>query len=345
MFHETNFRSTPIRDLQLTVAGTRLAPILDRFRSELLHVGIQQVTPSFYLSTDWGVVFGSISIGIPFYLAHPELQSLHAERVGHVEGFSAGDILRYLRHEMGHVMNYAYELYEDEAWVKLFGAITQPYLEEYHPEPFSTNYVRHLPGWYAQKHPDEDWAETFGVWMTPGQSWRSDYAHWPAARAKLQYCETKMAELRSVAPPVTATELDEDVENLPFSVDEYYTRPAADESEFPPGIDGALRSVFEDWGDPEESDAAVPRRSAAQLLLQLERTLMADVFRWTGHFPEHTRALVRSLAKRADEMQQVYPEDREVAAIAGIAAFVTSLAMTHVFRGSYAPETSTRPKA
>jgi hypothetical protein len=263
--------------------------------------------------------------------------------VGHVEGFSAVDILRYLRHEMGHVMNYAYKLYDDEDWVKLFGAITQPYVEEYNPEPFSTNYVRHLPGWYAQKHPDEDWAETFGVWMTPGQAWRNDYAHWPVALAKLQYCERRMVELRSVAPPVTATELDEEVENLPFSVDEYYARPTADQSEFPPGIDGALRSVFEDWGQPEESDAAVPRRSASQLLVRLERTLMADVFRWTGHFPENTRALVRFLAKRADEMQQVYPEDRETAAIAGITAFVTSLAMTHVFRGSYAPAASSKP--
>ena len=53
-----------------------------------------------------------------------------------------------------------------------FGSITQPYLEEYRPEPFSRRYVRHLPGWYAQKHPDEDWAETFAVWMTPGLDWR-----------------------------------------------------------------------------------------------------------------------------------------------------------------------------
>ena len=33
--------------------------------------------------------------------------------------------------------------------------------------PFSPRFVRHLPGSYAQKHPDEDWAETFAVWMTP----------------------------------------------------------------------------------------------------------------------------------------------------------------------------------
>ena len=97
--------------------------------------------------------FGTVVIGIPFYLARPELTELHGEEVGHIEGFSRQDILRYLRHEMGHVINYAYKLYDEEDWVKLFGSITQPYLEDYRPQPFSRRYVRHLPGWYAQKHP------------------------------------------------------------------------------------------------------------------------------------------------------------------------------------------------
>ena len=77
---------------------------------------------------------------------------------------------------MGHVVNYAYRLYEEEDWVKHFGSITQPYLEAYRPEPFSRRFVRHLPGWYAQKHPDEDWSETFAVWMTPHLDWRREYA-------------------------------------------------------------------------------------------------------------------------------------------------------------------------
>ena len=42
-------------------------------------------------------------------------------------------MLRYLRHEMGHVVNYAYQLYDREDWVRLFGSITQPYVEEYRP--------------------------------------------------------------------------------------------------------------------------------------------------------------------------------------------------------------------
>src|SRR4029453_6448977 len=125
--------------------------------------GITRVRPHFYLSTEWGVPSGSVSIAIPFYLARLVLIVLPARRLGHVEGANRPDILRYLRHEMGHVVNYAYQLYEEEDWVKHFGSMTQPCLEEYRPEPFSRRYVRPLPGWYAQKHPDEDWAETFAV--------------------------------------------------------------------------------------------------------------------------------------------------------------------------------------
>src|SRR4051794_1952721 len=177
--------AVPIRELGLAIAGSLLEPILAELEAELERAGIRRLRPRFYLSTEWGVPEGTIAIAIPFYLARPELTALHAERVGHVEGVGRGDVLRYLRHEMGHVVNYAYRLYETDEWIELFGPITQPYLEEYQVEPFSRQYVRHLPGWYAQKHPDEDWSETFAVWMTPGLDWRVGDGGWPIAHAKL----------------------------------------------------------------------------------------------------------------------------------------------------------------
>src|SRR5258706_7997561 len=111
---------------------------------------------------------------------------------------------------MGHVLNSAYRLYDDEAWVRQFGAITQPYVEAYRPEPFSRRHVRHLPGWYAQKHPDEDWAETFAVWMTPGLDWRAEYGHWPLDPGQLEYCERTRAPLPGSETVVTAAGPDEE---------------------------------------------------------------------------------------------------------------------------------------
>ena len=216
-FHESNLWSTPIRDLGLTIEGTRLEPLLAEFREELRRIGLTRVRPSFYLSTEWGVPFETVAIAIPFYLARPDLTALHVERTGHLEGFDRSDILRYLRHEMGHVVNYGYRLYDDEEWVKQFGSITQPYGEEYRPEPFSRRYVRHLPGWYAQKHPDEDWAETFAVWMTPGPDWRAEYGGWPVAAAKLAYCERTIQRLIERDPVVTDASLDEDVGEIEYS--------------------------------------------------------------------------------------------------------------------------------
>lgn len=337
-FRESNLFGAPIRDLGLSIAGTRLEPIIHEFEAELLAVGITRLKPQFHLSTEWGVPFQTIVIGIPFYLARPELTALHGEEVGHIEGFNRNDVLRYLRHEMGHVVNYAYKLYELERWIEQFGSITQPYVEDYRPQPFSRRFVRHLPGWYAQKHPDEDWAETFAVWMTPKLDWRKDYSDWPTALAKLEFCDATMAHINSIDPLVVAVELDEDVGDLTYSLQQYYKQQPAESLPAAAGLDGALRAMFDDLESFEERGSQSETRPAGPLFRKLERQLMAEVFRWTGHFPEKTRSLMRFLAQRADALQQVYPAKAEADATIDITVLVTSLAMNHVHRGSYFPE-------
>jgi len=61
------------------------------------------------------------------------------------------------------------------SWRVTFGIFSLPYNEEYLPTPFSMSYVRHTPAWYAQKHPDDDFAETFAVWLDPESDWRKAY--------------------------------------------------------------------------------------------------------------------------------------------------------------------------
>jgi hypothetical protein len=327
--------SRPIRDLGLAIAGSPLEAVLQEFARELERAGIRRVRPRFYLSTEWGVCEGTVAIAIPFYLASPELTALHEERVGHVEGSGPADILRYLRHEMGHVVNYAYRLFDTTEWVETFGAMDRPYLEEFRLEPFSRQFVRHLPGWYAQKHPDEDWSETFAVWMTPGLDWRADYAEWPDALAKLQYCDRTMAALADRDPVVTSDETEEDVGTLTESVERFYEVDPSPADALPAGLDVALRSIFEDLAATAASADPAPRRMASALIRRLERDLMADIYRWTGHFPERTRPLLRRLAERADALVLVYPEDQDVRAAVALTTLVTTLAMNHVLRGSY----------
>src|SRR5262249_29133903 len=136
-----------------------------------------------------------------------------------------------LRHEMGHVINYAYQLYGRADWIDLFGSIEQEYLEEYRPEPFCSRYVRHLPGWYAQKHPDEDWAETFAVWLTPGNDWRAGDADWPVSLAKLDWCDRTMQDLNRRDPVLTAIDPDDDVRDWDETVQGYYENDEDEDGE------------------------------------------------------------------------------------------------------------------
>ena len=329
-FREAKLGEVPIRELGLRIAGTPLEPILAEFEAELRAVGLTRVRPRFYLSTEWGVPFETVAIAIPFYLARPDLAELHADRTGMIEGEGREEILRYLRHEMGHVVNYAYRLYERPEWIERFGAITQPYEDEYRPEPWSTRYVHHLPGWYAQKHPDEDWAETFAIWMTPDADWRADYATWPEALRKLELCDALMRTVAPTEPLVTDDELDEDVGEIDYSIEDFYEDSLPAYGEFPPGLDGALRAIFLPPSRDRDCRAGVVIRRHA-------RALARSVFTWTGHFPEQTRALLEHLASRADALGLTCPDVHEPQVIVALTAFVTSLAMNHVHRGSYLP--------
>ena len=335
-FHEAKLGEVPLAQLGLRIAGTPLEPVLAAFDRELTAAGIHTLRPRYYLSTEWGVPFETIALAIPFYLAHPELAELHAERTGMVEGHDPDEILRYLRHEMGHILNYAYKLYDRPDWIERFGAITQPYLDDYRPEPWSRRYVHHLPGWYAQKHPDEDWAETFAVWMTPGRDWRAEYASWPEALAKLEACDRLIAEIAGQEPTVTDDELDEDIEELDFSAEQFYRDTVPGDLTLPPGIDGALRAIFIDLprGAVVEAEGLRP---AAGLIRRHARAIARSVFTWTGHFPEPTRALLQELAVRAEAETLAYAEAHEAAVLVALTAFVTSLAMNHVHKGAYLP--------
>jgi hypothetical protein len=332
-FEETKALKVPIRDLNLTIAGTSLEPILASFERELETVGIKKLHPRFYLSTEWGVPYDTIAIAIPFYLARPELTLLQAEQACHVEGSGPKDILRYLRHEMGHVVNYAYRLHETKEWLERFGPMNRPYEEEYRPRPFSREFVHHLPGWYAQKHPDEDWAETFAVWETPGHDWRTEYAKWPGALRKLEYCDRTMREILDRDPVMTTLELDNDVSNISESLDQYYrgTVLGGAPSERPQGLEQMLSAVF------AETDPAGVRLAASDLIRRVERDLPGSVFQWTGHMPERTRWLLGTLAELADTMGLTYPVDQEQGLMIALTSLVTALAMTWLQSGRYVP--------
>jgi superoxide dismutase len=182
--------AAPVASLELRPLGV-LAECLQILDRELAERGIM-FRPNFVLGEPamWATD-RAITINLPFYLANPTLWRL-AER-GDRPVYTADTLLRDLRHETGHVLGYAFELWRTPAWVGAFGDFRQPYRDEYKPDPRSTQHVNYttdsLRGHYAQKHPDEDWAETFAAWLDPASNWAEQYRGWPGALAKLQYVE------------------------------------------------------------------------------------------------------------------------------------------------------------
>jgi hypothetical protein len=192
---------SPVKDLGLTLKGSSLEAMVRKLYRELRmrRLGFM---PEVYLTDSWGCPDRVPVMGVPFYLADPRLVRIEVEKTGEVENARA--IMSFLRHEAGHAYNYAYRFFELREWGAVFGSFWKPYRESFLPEGHSKDFVRHLKvgglGFtYAQKHPDEDFAETFAVWLTPGGNWRRKYRGWPAYR-KLEYLDRLMGQIRGRSP-------------------------------------------------------------------------------------------------------------------------------------------------
>jgi hypothetical protein len=313
-----------IKDLQLQLSGTPLERLIQQLYAELEAKGID-LRPQCYLSDEWGCPDGIPVIGIPFYLANPQLQSIEGELGGSVE--SEREILMYLRHEAGHAFAYAYRLYDTPAWKQLFGDYNQPYNEEYKPKPFSRRYVNHIPGWYAQKHPDEDFAETFAVWLTPGLDWRHRYRNWPALK-KLTHVDALGQELGHKPAEVRLGTHDVDADQMEETVADYYrSRELTERADLEIGekLDQELFLLFEPPG-------AAPL-AASQLLTDERQTLIQAASQYTGVQRAVVRSVVDHLIARTEQLKLTAQADRASAYITRASSLVTALAMNDLYTG------------
>jgi hypothetical protein len=232
--------SRKISELLLKMEGTHLEGLILRLHKELEAAGIA-FKPNIYLSDSWGCPDEVPVIGVPFHLADPALCDLLGQMYG-IEVEDDATVMAILRHEAGHAFNYAYRLYDTPEWKTLFGPFSQPYQEDYQVDPSSTRFVHHLEGCYAQKHPDDDFAETFAVWLTPDLHWQTAYTDTPALE-KLQYVQRVTAEYGGKPPIVTGGRVDMPVEEMNMTLSEWYEtvyRDRIDQDQLtqivPPGV-------------------------------------------------------------------------------------------------------------
>ncbi len=266
-----------LSDLKLKIEGSPLEPQIEQLYKELAGHNLL-FRPYCWLSDDWFTPDGIPGIAIPFYMAHPRLAKLEENQMLEAEGWSPDWCLRILRHETGHAIENAYRLRRRRQRRQLFGKSSQRYPEYYTPKPYSKSFVVHLDMWYAQSHPDEDFAETFAVWLNPESPWRERYAGWPVIK-KLEYMDELMKELAGAFPLVTTKELVDPLSKLKKTLREHYkqkrdhyglTHPAFYERD--------LRKLFSDSSDHSGNMTAV------RFLHRIRKEVRRKVAAWTGEY-------------------------------------------------------------
>lgn len=294
-YDEESLLDLKLSELQLSLEGTWLEEMIERVLGELEARGLNLV-PHFWLADEWCSPEGVPGVGLPFYLAHPRLMRLEKKMMFEVEGATKADCLKLLRHEVGHAFDHAYGLSRKKRFREAFGP-TRPYPTEYNPNPRSKKFVQHLPGWYAQSHPAEDFAETFAVWLTPRSRWQTRYAGWPALK-KLNLVSDMMEEL-SCAPPKSKTRQKPwSLPKLRYTLRTHYERRR---QRFQPGFpdlyDNDLRKIFSSENTYRKNE------TAASFLRRHRAAIREQVAEFTGEYQLTVDQELKNIIGRCKELK------------------------------------------
>jgi len=319
---------TPVSKLSLAVDGSPLERYVRRLSREM-EAKRFRFKPEVYLTDGWGCPDRTPVIGIPFYLADPRLVRLEEEQTGEVE--DPRTIMMLLRHEAGHAVNYAYRLWRRPSWGEIFGRFSKPYRDSFRPDRMSRHYVRHIAVYpygrtYAQKHPDEDFAETFAVWLTPRSGWRQRYRNWPVIR-KLLYVDRLMKDIRRDLPESRSSRRLLPVDRMNLTLAEHYGKKAERFRRDARGyVDDSLRDAF-----PASRGQVL--RPAAALFRRYRERLVERVVHWSVLTPAEAETLVRKLEARAAALKLSYRPGAEGERLMDVVSLVIALALDYAYTG------------
>jgi len=285
-----------LADLPLTIEGTVLEGRIAKLAAELGARDLR-LPIHYYISTEWFTPEGTTSMAVPFYLTHPRLERLEKSQMLEVEGGDEEWCMRILRHEAGHLIDNAHRLRLRKRRRELFGPSSSPYPEFYDPRPYSKSFVLHLDPWYSQAHPDEDFAETFAVWLTPESDWQKRYEGWPAL-AKLEYVDDLMRELAGRPPRVVDTTEVEPLRRVRRTLRNHYRLKRRHYGVDRPNFyDRDLRRIFSD--SPEFAD----NMTAAQFIERMRKPARRIVAGWTGIYQYTVDRVLDDMIERCRELK------------------------------------------
>ena len=318
---------TRLCDLDVTLAGTDVEQHIASVLAELDARGLS-FRPHFWLSDEWFTPDDVAGVAIPYYLAHPRLARLELAQMLEVEGGDRDSCLRILRHEVGHAIDNAYQLRHRPTRRRLFGAPTTPYPEYYTPKPYSKSFVQHLDHWYAQSHPDEDFAETFAVWLDPQSMWAARYAGWPARR-KLEYMDRLMRDLTRRKPTRRSKREVDPVSRLKKTLGEHYRKKREHYGlDHPDFYESDLHKLFSDA--PEYAG----NPPAARFVRNVRREVRATVASFTDSYQYTIDQLLEKIIVRCRELN-LRLTDSEAATKTDFLVFLTVQTMNYLHSGRH----------
>ena len=315
-----------ISDLGVTLEGTEVEQHIAQVNAELDARGLAR--PHYWLSDEWFTPDGVPGIAVPFYLAHPRLARLELAQMLEVEGADAESCLKILRHEAGHAVDNAYRLRQLRARRRHFGSPGVSYPEYYTPKPYSKSFVLHLDHWYAQSHPDEDFAETFAVWLDPQSMWATRYQGWPAAR-KLEYMDQLMKRLAGSRPRVRTSRQVDPLPRLRKTLGEHYKKKREHYGvDHPDFYESDLRKLFSDAPEYARHPAA------AQWVRRVRKEVRSTVGGFTDTYQYTIDQLLAKIIERCRELN-LRLTDTEEATKTDFMVFLTVQTMNYLHSGRH----------
>jgi len=294
--NEEQLLDTRLCDLEIKLASTPVANHIETVKSELRARGIR-FRPHFWVSDEWFSPSGVPGVAVPFFLLHPRLTRIERKFLSQAEGSDRDTCLKILRHETGHTIDTAYRLSSRQSWQKVFGNPKKPYPTSYLPKPFSQKYVSHLDPWYAQSHPEEDFAETFAVWLKPGSRWKTRYKNHGALK-KLEYIDNLMSKISKQSPKVSSRKQIDPLSTIKRTLREYYRaqrkRYGLGEESY---YEQELHRLFS--SDPNQ----ITEPPASTFLRKHRRELRTTVAHWTGVHPYTIDMVIDEMISRCRELK------------------------------------------
>lgn len=327
---------TPIKDLGLQIRRSILETCVDRALDDLRAFGIE-LEPSFYLSDGYGCLEGATTIALGFWDADPIIREILRETKDIFR--DEKEILRLIKHEVGHAFCYAHKLYRFKEFRDTFHVegnffTSYPKDDRYRWDPWSTDYVNPEGDFYAQKHPDDDFAETFATFVDPTESWRMWYRPRTGAYRKIQFVRRVIRthgrkKANALADGKT---LHLPLEQMKQTVAEFFKISPRRYLYYADGyFDPELKAIFRSPGRIKKP--TLP----SWMLVNRYRLFIEKAVNGQSKTKDPTvsRELIKKVFSRLKVLNLVYREDEEQKTLALLTSFILAKTLTYTLYNTF----------